>query len=93
MLGKGSLYYRYNPIIQFVLRPVLKLVNANKYPLLGGLVAGVVSLVAHYAIILPFAWDVDLEETLLNIPLVVHVLFLINALTNLLIGVVKKIAQ
>jgi len=42
-----SWLYRYNPVIQLVIRPALKLVDAHNHPIRGGIVAAVGYFVTH----------------------------------------------
>jgi hypothetical protein len=39
LLGRGSFYWKYNPIIQYAIRPTLKLVDAHNHPIRGGIAA------------------------------------------------------
>ncbi|OGN01808.1 MAG: hypothetical protein A3I26_03220 [Candidatus Yanofskybacteria bacterium RIFCSPLOWO2_02_FULL_43_10] len=83
-----SLYLKYNPIIVFVLRPILRLVDAHNHPLLGGVATAIASGLVHYGIILPFCWqEAGLIASLAVIPIAIHALFCINILSNLLLGV------
>jgi|SRR3989338_7807081 len=99
-LDKGSLYYKYNPIIQYVIRPTLKLVDAHNHPILGGIAASVSSGLAHYGTleavgqVSDYLFGTDFRDPqtkmiLTNIPLAVHFFLLVNILSNLGIGVKK----
>ena len=81
-------YLKYNPIIVFIIRPTLKLVDAHNHPIRGGIAAAFVSALSHYGIVLPFVWENSgLIASLMNISLAVHLVFGITILSNLLIGV------
>ena len=83
-----SWYLKYNPIIVFVLRPILRLVDAHNYPIRGGIATAIASGLVHYGIVLPFSWqEHGLIASLAVVPMAVHIFFGINILSNLLIGV------
>ncbi len=86
---KGTIYYRFNPIIHFVIRPTLKLVDAHNHPIRGGIASSIASLLAHYAAVLLSLWTTDIVEAPATLPIIVHVLLAVNALSNLAIGVIR----
>lgn len=87
-----GLYLKYNPIIVFVLRPILRLTDAHNHPLRAGVATATASGLVHYGIVLPFYWQGDgLVSSLTSIPMVIHTLFGINILSNLIIGVRKHL--
>ena len=83
-----DLYLKYNPIIIFVLRPILRLTDAHNHPIRGGIATSIASGLCHYGLILPFFWEKSgLLASLIVIPIAIHIPFGINILSNLLIGI------
>jgi len=98
--NKNSLYYRYNPLIQYVIRPTLKLTDAHNNPIKGGVASAISSGIAHYGLVEVIAQasdhflgtelrDPETRLALTALPWPVHLLFGINILSNLGIGIVK----
>ena len=73
---------KYNPVVVFILRPVLKLVDAHNHPIMGGIAACLCSVATHYIISILCGID-KLTQTEL---VVLHCLIWVVGLSNLLIG-------
>ena len=97
---KNEVYYRYNPIIQYAIKPALKLADAHNHPIRGGIAAAVASGLAHYSVIEIIAQGTDLifgtncvdQETKLAITHLswpIHTLIGVNLLSNVLLGMGK----
>ncbi|HLC77680.1 MAG TPA: hypothetical protein VJH92_00985 [Candidatus Nanoarchaeia archaeon] len=104
IFAKGSLYYKYNPIIQYVIKPTLKLVDAHNHPLRGGFSAALASGVAHYLLLEGISQASDYflgskivnEETKIAItqmPWPVHFCIGVSMLSNLGVGLGKHMEK
>ncbi|MFC1623362.1 hypothetical protein ACFL16_03085 [Patescibacteria group bacterium] len=83
------LYYEYNPIVVFFIRPALRIADAHNYPIRGGFAAALSSLVAHYLIIFYMWRGETLMESYLNIPSRVHICVFVAVAVNVVIGFVR----
>jgi len=91
----NTLYNKYNPIAQYVIRPALRLVDAHNNPIKGGVAAAVSSGIAHYGlleVILQFSdvtRDPNTKLLIMNAPWVIHFGIGVNMVSNLVIGIIR----
>ena len=82
------LYCHINPIIQFVIRPVLRLVDAHNHPLRGGIAASFVSILSHYVLVCILYWtESGLLTTISSLSSKVHWLIAYVGFSNFMIGI------
>lgn len=97
-------YDRYNPVSQYVIRPALKLADASNHPIRGGIAATVASGLAHYGLVEAIGQtsdyffgtdfrDPQTKMVLTEIANPIHLLFGLNMLCNLGIGIDKYLEK
>ncbi|MFH1503389.1 MAG: hypothetical protein ABIE36_01910 [Candidatus Diapherotrites archaeon] len=97
---KNSPYYKYNPIIQYAIRPTLRLADAYNHPIRGGIAAAVASGVAHYGLVELVVQasdhflgtnlrDPQTKMALTALPWYLHLCIGINILSNIGVGIQK----
>jgi len=95
---KNGPYYRYNPFIQYVIRPTLKLADAHNNPIRGGIAAALSSGVAHYGLVELVTQasdhffgtnlrDPQTKLALTALPWYIHLCFGVNMLSNIVTGI------
>lgn len=101
---KGSLYYQYNPIIQYAIKPALRLADAHNHPIRGGIAAAVASGLAHYGVVELVVQGADIisgaqlvdpntKLAITNMAWPIHAFIGCNMISNVLIGINKYYKQ
>ena len=101
---KNSPLYKYNPLIQYVIRPTLRLADAHNHPIRGGIAAAIASGIAHYGLVELIAQvsdnffgtnlrDPETKIALTALPLYVHLCFGVNILSNISVGIRKYLKK
>ena len=96
----NELFNKYNPIIQYAIRPALKLADAHNHPIRGGIAAALSSGIAHYVLFEAIGQasdylfgtnfrDPQTKMVLTELSFSVHFFVGVNILSNFGIGLSK----